>query len=255
MSKRSEPENYFAILGVARTASFEEIRAAFRARAKALHPDKNQHRDTKEDFQRIQEAYAFLSRPRQRGRPDFSEPPARAPAAEPAPRRWRKYGFAGLAISVLGLALIWYRFYGPATREAPGLAELDKEMEAAFYRHALTLYGPEPEPAEVEVVGKDGRRYLISRVDSKRLGSIYDRLVTESKELKQRKEDLDARRTGLDGEQRALSPSDVGSAIDFSLKVDVFNRDGAALRRDFELHTGEVEDYFRQIERLAVGQP
>ena len=128
MSDRPEPEDYYAILGVARTASFEEIRTAFRARAKALHPDKNRKFDTKKDFQRIQEAYAVLGRPEPRRRYDFrapavtGDPPVRAPAAVPAPppRPGRKYGFAILAIPVLGLALLFFWIYAPATREPPG---------------------------------------------------------------------------------------------------------------------------------------
>ena len=264
MSNRNEPENYYAILGVARTASFEEIRAAFRARAKALHPDKNRQYDTKEDFQRIQEAYAVLRRLEQRRRYDFkkpavtSEPPVRTPAAAPPPplRPWRKFGFAGLAIPLLALALLFYWIYAPATSEPPGspprATALEKEMEAAISRHAPGFLRLPPEPASVEMIGKEGRSYLVSIADYKRLVPIYDRLVTESKHLQKRKEDLDARRADLENEGRKLASADVATAVDFRIKVDAFNRDGAAFRRHFELHAAEVEDHFKQIERLAV---
>jgi curved DNA-binding protein CbpA len=253
MSSQREQKDYYAILGVARTASLKEIRAAFRVRAKALHPDKNRQRETKEDFQRIQEAYAVLVRPEQRRRYDFKEP-----AADPTsrPRRWWKYGFAGLAIAVLALALLFYRIYRPATSETlgspPKATELDKEMETAIYRYAQSYTGLPPEPATVEVIGKEGRKFVVSRADYKRLVPIYDRLVTESKHLQKRKEDLDVRRADLEKEGRELASSNIAAGVEFRMKVNEFNSDGATFRQHFELHAAEVEDYFRQIERVAV---
>ncbi len=47
-------ENYYEILGVSETASQEEIKKAFRAKSKVMHPDKG---GNEEDFKKINEAY------------------------------------------------------------------------------------------------------------------------------------------------------------------------------------------------------
>ena len=56
-------EDYYAILGVARSASEEEIKRAFRKKAHELHPDKGG--DT-EAFKKVNEAYQVLSDPQKR---------------------------------------------------------------------------------------------------------------------------------------------------------------------------------------------
>jgi hypothetical protein len=57
-----QPKDHYKTLGVSRTASREEIKAAFRKLAKKHHPDKNHGNKAAEDaFKEIQEAYATLS--------------------------------------------------------------------------------------------------------------------------------------------------------------------------------------------------
>lgn len=54
--------NYYIVLGVKNTATFEEIKAAYRALAKKYHPDKNPGNKAAEDFfKEVQQAYAVLS--------------------------------------------------------------------------------------------------------------------------------------------------------------------------------------------------
>lgn len=56
------PSNdYYAILGVPRTASTEEIRRAYRRLARTYHPDVNKSPDAQARFTEIQEAYDVLS--------------------------------------------------------------------------------------------------------------------------------------------------------------------------------------------------
>jgi hypothetical protein len=75
-------------LGIEHGATREEIAAAYRARAKELHPDTRPiDADAAERFTRVGVAYRVLSDPDQRARYDASlvAPPAPAPAPRPAP--------------------------------------------------------------------------------------------------------------------------------------------------------------------------
>ena len=123
-------DDLYQALGVGRSASPDELAAAFRARAKELHPDTRPHdRVAAERFKRVSLAYAVLRDPLQRARYDAGivvvEPPLPAPSSthwasthwasthwasthsgtRPAWRaRWAFWG--GLALVVLGIAAV-----------------------------------------------------------------------------------------------------------------------------------------------------
>lgn len=59
-------KDYYVILGVAKSASTEEIRLAYRKKAKHLHPDVNEATDAQNSFQELNEAYITLSDPEKR---------------------------------------------------------------------------------------------------------------------------------------------------------------------------------------------
>ncbi len=60
-------KNYYKLLGVAKSATQDEIKKAFRKLAVKYHPDKNKGDKTAEDkFKEINEAYAVLSDPEKR---------------------------------------------------------------------------------------------------------------------------------------------------------------------------------------------
>jgi hypothetical protein len=123
---RQPLRDLYEALGVSRGASRDEITAAYRARAKELHPDARPHDATAaERFTRIGAAYRVLSDPEQRARYDASTaaPPAaprvatRVPDARPSPpvpapakpfrlsrRGARRAVWGGVALVVLGLA-------------------------------------------------------------------------------------------------------------------------------------------------------
>jgi len=61
-------DDYYQTLGVAKTASQEEIQKAYRQLARKYHPDFNQNdpKGAKEKFQKVQEAYDVLGNPEKR---------------------------------------------------------------------------------------------------------------------------------------------------------------------------------------------
>ncbi|MBU6413017.1 MAG: DnaJ domain-containing protein [Planctomycetes bacterium] len=60
------PADLYSTLGVSRSASAEEIKRAYRSRARELHPDVNKAPDAQKRFAQVQEAHEILSDPKRR---------------------------------------------------------------------------------------------------------------------------------------------------------------------------------------------
>ena len=74
-------EDFYAMLGVRRDASSDEIKRAYRRLARELHPDVNPDPETQEKFKVISQAYDVLSDPEKRQMYDLGGDPFAAAGA------------------------------------------------------------------------------------------------------------------------------------------------------------------------------
>lgn len=122
------PTDYYAVLGVRRDASPDEIKKAYRRLARELHPDVNKSRDAEERFKEVSAAYDVLSDPDKRQIHDLGGDPFSAAGGMAG-------GFGGLG-DIFDAFLGGTRSRGPRTRTRPGadaLIRMDLELvEAAF---------------------------------------------------------------------------------------------------------------------------
>ena len=61
-----EYRDYYALLGVERTASAEDIKRAYRRKARKYHPDVSKEKNAEAKFKEVQEAYEVLKDPEKR---------------------------------------------------------------------------------------------------------------------------------------------------------------------------------------------
>lgn len=81
----TDPKGYYRMLGVVPGATVDVIKAAYRRRAKDLHPDKNPRPDARDEFQRLSEAYHTLSDAKARATYDSGR--LKSPSADREPYR------------------------------------------------------------------------------------------------------------------------------------------------------------------------
>ena len=85
-------KDYYTILGVARNASDEEIKKAYRKLARKYHPDVSKEKGAEEKFKEIAEAYATLKDAEKRAAYDQLGSHAAGQEFRPPPEWWKQFG-------------------------------------------------------------------------------------------------------------------------------------------------------------------
>lgn len=99
-TKKMAERDYYEVLGVPRSATQEQIRAAYRKLARELHPDVNKAADAQEKFAEVQAAYDVLGEPEKRAQYDRfgrAGPGFAGGAGEGAHYTWTNVGSRGAA--------------------------------------------------------------------------------------------------------------------------------------------------------------
>jgi len=151
-------EDYYAILGVSRDATVEEIKSAYRRLARQYHPDLNQG-TTKlgTQFQRIAGAYAVLGSPTQRSKYDSSlgsstATPSQAPPQAPSPSARARFAqSAGRPATVLRRTHRWWEWSRWKSLAVIALALAVMAVALSALPHFQNTSAPPTPPATTQV--------------------------------------------------------------------------------------------------------
>lgn len=138
-------QDFYKVLGVAESATADEIKKAYRRLAKKFHPDANPNNPSAaETFKQVSEAHAVLSDPEKRKKYDQMrrlgafEPRRpggggmRTPGGQPSAE-----GFDFGDIGSMGLGDIFSSIFGRGRKEAPRGESLETTVEVPFRTAAL----------------------------------------------------------------------------------------------------------------------
>ncbi|HJP27990.1 MAG TPA: molecular chaperone DnaJ [Dehalococcoidia bacterium] len=116
--------DYYEVLGVARDATPEDLKKAFRKQALKHHPDRNKEAGASDRFKEINEAYQVLSDPQRKAQYDqFGHEGVNGQAGRGFD------GFEGFG----GFGDIFDSFFGGSTRQAPNRgADLEFQINVSF---------------------------------------------------------------------------------------------------------------------------
>src|SRR5262245_56811251 len=139
-------KDYYAVMGVERTATPEEIKAAYRKLARKYHPDVSKEPDAEEKFKEVAEAYETLKDPKKRAAYDQLGSHRPGEDFRPPPGWEQQFGDGGFSFEDLDLSDLFSAFgggrsHGRAARRPGQDYEVTAHisLEQAFRGSEMTL--------------------------------------------------------------------------------------------------------------------
>ena len=239
-----EYKDYYAILGVPKTASQAEIKKAYRQLARELHPDTNKDPDAERRFKEANEAHAVLSEPEKRKQYDELG------------ENWQAYQQAGFGS---GGATDWAGFGGAPggtrwsyrTTSAEDLGGFSDFFRQFFGDGGASGFGTEGfEFVDLSEVGGPRRRAQPTTARPPRASATAEVTLAEVARGAERMVNVNGRRLHVkipagvrDGSKVKLSGAVDGGdlVIDVRVKPDPrFARDGVDLRTEVPITLAEA---------------
>jgi molecular chaperone DnaJ len=133
--------DYYEILGVTRDAPVDEVKKAYRQKAKELHPDKNpkDRKKAEEDFKRATEAYEILSDPEKRAQYDRFGHAGPAQGFDFSSTDFRRAREAFSDFGFGGVDDLFDLFFRQGAARSATRAERTRQGEDIEYRLRITL--------------------------------------------------------------------------------------------------------------------
>lgn len=133
-------QNYYDILGITHTATPEEIKKAFRVKAKLLHPDVNPSAGAAEKFRQLNEAYEVLSDTNKRYLFDLKANAAKRQAAAGRQRATRAHTYRAASSAEPASDFKFHYDWSSISRSAASRTPDDEPLIAnSLIRHMLFI--------------------------------------------------------------------------------------------------------------------
>src|SRR5438874_2213898 len=135
-------KDYYAILGVERNATAEDIKKAYRKLARKYHPDVSKEANAEEQFKQVSEAYETLKDPEKRAAYDQLGRHVAGQDFQPPPDFWQNFQQRAPAFEDIDLADLFAGFgaaqRGRQQRGATGIPGRDYEAAVRLtFEHAF----------------------------------------------------------------------------------------------------------------------
>ncbi|HMA30209.1 MAG TPA: DnaJ C-terminal domain-containing protein [Casimicrobiaceae bacterium] len=155
-------KDYYAVLGVERTAAADAIKAAYRKLARKYHPDVSKEKDAEEKFKEVAEAYETLKDPEKRAAYDQLGRHAAGEDFRPPPDWQHSYGEAPFSFEEADLADLFAGFAGRArgARRAPNAPIRGQDYEAGVRLDFDQAYSGAEIELDLAVIEHDERGAL-----------------------------------------------------------------------------------------------
>ena len=124
-------KDYYATLGVERSANVDEIKGAYRKLARKYHPDVSKEANAEEKFKEVSEAYETLKDPEKRAAYDQLGRHAPGDEFRPPPGWEQSHGEANFSFDDVDLADLFAGIAGRGARRAPNAPLPGQAYEAA----------------------------------------------------------------------------------------------------------------------------